>query len=262
MTEDGRRRRTSKRRIALFAVFAVTALFALTGCAAQATQGQAGGTNGVVDANNPQNISAAIQIMLLVTVLSLAPAILVMVTSFTRIIVVLSLVRNAIGIPQLPPNQVLIGLALFLTAFVMAPAIKTINSEAVQPYLNGTITQQEAFDRGETPLRTFMLKQTREQDLGLFLKLSGSEKPQTRDDVPTYVLVPAFTISELKTAFQMGFVMFVPFLIIDLVISSALLSMGMMMLPPVVVSLPFKILLFVLVDGWYLIVGSLVGSFN
>ena len=218
-------------------------------------------TAGGIDTQNPQNVSTAIQLLLLVTVLSMAPAILVMVTSFTRIIIVLSLVRNAIGIPQLPPNQVMIGLALFLTAFVMAPAIKQINNEAVQPYLNGTLTQQEAFDRGEAPLRTFMLKQTREQDLGLFLKLSGSEKPETIQDVPTYVLVPAFTISELKTAFQMGFVMFVPFLIIDLIVSSALLSMGMMMLPPVIVSLPFKILLFVLVDGWYLIIGSLVGSF-
>ncbi len=216
----------------------------------------------LLDTQNPQNTSAAIQILIMVTVLSLAPAILVMVTSFTRIIVVLSLVRNAIGIPQLPPNQVLIGLALFLTAFVMAPAIKTINEQAVQPYLNGTITQQEAFNRGESPLRVFMFKQTREQDLALFLKLSGQAKPETKDDIPTYALVPAFTISELKTAFQMGFIMFVPFLIIDLIVSSALLSMGMMMLPPVIVSLPFKILLFVLVDGWYLIVGSLVGSFN
>lgn len=239
------------------------AMVTLTGCvAATAPAAQAAPpTAGPIDTQNPQNVSTAIQLLLLVTVLSMAPAILVMVTSFTRIIIVLSLVRNAIGIPQLPPNQVMIGLALFLTAFVMAPAIKQINNEAVQPYLNGTLTQQEAFDRGETPLRTFMLKQTREQDLGLFLKLSGSEKPDTVDDVPTYVLVPAFTISELKTAFQMGFVMFVPFLIIDLIVSSALLSMGMMMLPPVIVSLPFKILLFVLVDGWYLIIGSLVGSF-
>ncbi|MCC7365469.1 MAG: flagellar type III secretion system pore protein FliP [Dehalococcoidia bacterium] len=214
-----------------------------------------------IDTQNPQNVSAALQILLMVTVLSLAPAILVMVTSFTRIIVVLSLLRTAIGIPQLPPNQVLIGLGLFLTVFVMAPAIKQINDEAIQPYMNGTLTQQEAYSRGEEPLREFMFKQTREQDLGLFLKLAGAEKPENRDEVPTYVLVPAFTISELKTAFQMGFVLFIPFLIIDLVVSSALLSMGMMMLPPVVVSLPFKILLFVLVDGWYLIVGSLVGSF-
>lgn len=254
----------SKRRraLVLLAVLSV-ALLTLTSCVAatdpnaQTAPQAAGG----IDTQNPQNVSTAIQLLLLVTVLSMAPAILVMVTSFTRIIIVLSLVRNAIGIPQLPPNQVMIGLALFLTAFVMAPAIKQINNEAVQPYLNGTLTQQEAFERGEAPLRTFMLKQTRQQDLGLFLKLSDTEKPETVDDVPAYVLVPAFTISELKTAFQMGFVMFVPFLIIDLIVSSALLSMGMMMLPPVIVSLPFKILLFVLVDGWYLIIGSLVGSF-
>ena len=251
-----------KRIFALVAVLSL-ALLTLTSCvAATAPAGQAAPQPaGGIDTQNPQNVSTAIQLLLLVTVLSMAPAILVMVTSFTRIIIVLSLVRNAIGIPQLPPNQVMIGLALFLTAFVMAPAIKHINNDAVEPYLNGTLTQQEAFDRGEAPLRTFMLKQTREQDLGLFLKLSGSEKPETIQDVPTYVLVPAFTISELKTAFQMGFVMFVPFLIIDLIVSSALLSMGMMMLPPVIVSLPFKILLFVLVDGWYLIIGSLVGSF-
>ncbi len=254
--------RAYRRRFFFVLMLLCVALLSLTSCAAQTTQGQAAPqTAGGIDTQDPQNVSTAIQLLLLITVLSLAPAVLVMVTSFTRIIVVLSLVRNAIGIPQLPPNQVMIGLALFLTAFVMAPAIKQINNEAVQPYLNGTITQQEAYDRGEGPLRAFMLKQTRQQDLGLFLKLSNSEKPETIDDVPTYVLVPAFTISELKTAFQMGFVMFVPFLIIDLIVSSALLSMGMMMLPPVIVSLPFKILLFVLVDGWYLIIGSLVGSF-
>ncbi len=256
-------RRHRRRRSLLLVVAFGLALVTLTSCAVEPTTStQPAQVSGpTISTQDPQNVSSAIQLLLLVTVLSLAPAILVMVTSFTRIIVVLSLVRNAIGIPQLPPNQVLIGLGLFLTAFVMAPAIKTINDEAVQPYLNGTITQQEAYDRGEAPLRAFMLKQTREQDLGLFLKLSNQPKPATVDDVPTYVLVPAFTISELKTAFQMGFVMFVPFLIIDLIISSALLSMGMMMLPPVIVSLPFKILLFVLVDGWYLIVGSLVGSF-
>ena len=249
----------SRRRIVLFAGLVALVALASAGCVAQtATQGDPVSA----PAQDPQNVSAGIQILLLVTVLSMAPAILVMVTSFTRVIVVLSLLRTAIGIPQLPPNQVLIGLALFLTAFVMAPAIKTINEDAVQPYLNGTITQEEAFSRGEAPLRTFMLKQTREQDLGLFLKLASTEKPATREEVPTYVLIPAFAISELKTAFQMGFVIFIPFLVIDLVVSSALLSMGMMMLPPVIVSLPFKILLFVLVDGWYLIVGSLVGSFN
>ncbi len=235
---------------------------ALTSCATSASAQGPVGTQIGIDPNNPQSTSSALQILLMVTVLSLAPAILVMVTSFTRIIVVLSLLRTAIGIPQLPPNQVMIGLALFLTAFVMAPAIKTINDEAVQPYLNGTITQQQAYENGEAPLRQFMLKQTREQDLALFLKMSKLPKPETREDIPTYVLIPAFTISELKTSFQMGFIMFIPFLIIDLVVSSALLSMGMMMLPPVAVSLPFKILLFVLVDGWYLIIGSLVGSFS
>ncbi len=253
-----RRRRS---RIALAVVLVVGAAVFFSGCAQTTTGQPAAPTTGGIDPQNPQNVSAALQILLFVTVLSLAPAILVMVTSFTRVIVVLSLVRNAIGIPQLPPNQVLIGLALFLTAFVMAPAIKKINEEAVQPYMNGQLSQQEALNRGEKPLRAFMLKQTREQDLGLFLKLSDTAKPANMDEVPTYVIVPAFTISELKTAFQMGFVMFVPFLIIDLVVSSALLSMGMMMLPPVIVSLPFKILLFVLVDGWYLIIGSLVGSF-
>ncbi len=252
--------RRSRRTLALAGVTVLAGLL-VAGCAVD-PNATAGTPTGQVDTTSPQNVSAGIQLLLLVTVLSIAPALLVMVTSFTRVIVVLSLLRTAIGIPQLPPNQVLIGLALFLTAFVMAPAIKTINEEAVQPYLNGTISQQEAYTRGEAPVREFMLRQTREQDIGLFLKMAGGEKPATKDDIPTYVIVPAFAISELKTAFQMGFVMFIPFLVIDLVVSSALLSMGMMMLPPVIVSLPFKILLFVLVDGWYLIVGSLVGSFN
>lgn len=247
-----------KRRVLKFTLLFGGSALLFSGCVAQT----ASGTPQVVDTQDPASVSAALQVLMLLTVLSLAPAILVMVTSFTRIIVVLSLVRNAIGIPQLPPNQVLVGLALFLSAFVMAPHLKTINEDALQPYFNGSITFEEAVVRAEAPLRTFMLKQTREKDLGLFLRLSGSERPESPEDVPTYVLVPAFTISELKTAFQMGFIIFVPFLVIDLVISSALLSLGMMMLPPVVVSLPFKILLFVLVDGWFLIVGSLVGSFG
>ncbi len=203
-----------------------------------------------------------IELLGLLTVMALAPAFLIMVTSFTRIIVVLSLVRNAIGVPQLPPNQVLLGLALFLSFFVMAPVFEEVNETALQPFLNGELSQGEAFEIGQEPLREFMFKQTREQDLGLFIKLSGMERPATPEDVPTHVLIPAFIISELKTAFQMGFIAFIPFLIIDIVVSSALLSMGMMMLPPVLISLPFKILLFVLVDGWFLIVGSLVGSFN
>lgn len=236
---------------------ATLAALGTAGCASEATNAQPG----TLPSQDPQLVATAVQLLLLLTVLSLAPAILVMVTSFTRIVVVLSLVRSAIGVPQLPPNQVLIGLSLFLTAFVMAPVIKTANDEALQPYLAGTISEQEALARAEAPLRTFMLKQTRESDLGLFLKIAGQPKPETPDDIPTHILIPAFTLSELKTAFQMGFVMFVPFLIIDLVVSSTLLSMGMMMLPPVVISLPFKLLLFVLVDGWSLIVGSLVGSF-
>lgn len=249
------------RMLILGGMLGVMAL-SLAACATSANAQSPSTQAPAIDTQNPQNVGSALQILILITVLSLAPAILVMVTSFTRIIVVLSLLRTAIGVPQLPPNQVMIGLALFLTVFVMAPAVKTINEDAVQPYLKGTITQQEAYSKGEAPLRTFMLKQTREQDLGLFMKLSQLPKPETRDQIPTYVLIPAFTISELKTSFQMGFVMFLPFLIIDLVVSSALLSMGMMMLPPVAVSLPFKILLFVLVDGWYLVVGSLVGSFS
>jgi len=254
-------RRPARRRLLLAAVALPSAILLFSGCVAQTTTGQPGSTP-TVDTQDPQNVSAAIQILLLVTVLSLAPAILVMVTSFTRTIIVLSLVRNAIGVPQLPPNQVLIGLSLFLAAFVMAPTVKDINDQAVQPYMTGTITQQEALTRAEMPIRTFMFSQVRESDVALFMKLAGQAKPQNAEEVPTYVLVPAFIVSELKTAFQMGFIVFVPFLIIDLVISSALLSMGMMMLPPVIVSLPFKILLFVLVDGWALIIGSLVGSFG
>ncbi len=212
-------------------------------------------------ASNPASAATGVQLLVLLTVVSIAPALLIMVTSFTRTIVVLSLVRNAIGVPSLPPNQVLLGLAFLLTVFVMAPVWKTVNSEALQPYLAGQLPQTEALHRAEGPVRKFMLAQTRESDLTLFVNLSREQRPNTVDDVPTYVVIPAFLVSELKTAFLMGFIIFVPFLVIDVVVSSALLSMGMMMLPPVVVSLPFKILLFVLVDGWGLIIGSLVSSF-
>ncbi len=214
-------------------------------------------------AGSPGEAGAAtgVQLLVLLTVLSLAPALLVMVTSFTRIVIVLSLVRNAIGVPQLPPNQVLLGIAFLLTVFVMAPVWTVVNEDALQPYLEGSLSQDEAIARAEEPVRRFMLAQTRESDLAFFVGLSQDERPATIDEVPTYVIIPAFILSELKTAFQMGFIIFVPFLIIDIVVSSALLSMGMMMLPPVVVSLPFKILLFVLVDGWGLIIGSLVASF-
>ncbi|GAB6173435.1 flagellar type III secretion system pore protein FliP [Paradesulfitobacterium aromaticivorans] len=207
-------------------------------------------------------LSNPLQIVLLLTALSVVPAVLILMTSFTRIIVVLSFVRNALGTQQLPPNQLLIGLALILTFFVMAPTWNQINTEALQPYLNKEISQTEALHKAEEPLRTFMFKQTRQKDLELFVGLARMERPQTYGDIPTYVLIPSFVISELKTAFQMGFAVFIPFLVIDMIVSSTLMSMGMMMLPPMMISLPFKILLFVLVDGWHLVVQSLVTSFK
>jgi flagellar biosynthesis protein FliP len=209
-----------------------------------------------------QQTSTSLQLLFMMTVLSLAPAILMLMTSFTRIIIVLSFVRNALGTQQLPPNQVLVGLAMFLTFFVMVPTWNQINTNALQPYMKNQITQTEALTKAEEPLRTFMFKQTREKDLELFVSLSKTERPKTYKDVPTYVLIPAFVISELKTAFQMGFAIFIPFIVIDMIVSSTLMSMGMMMLPPMMISLPFKLLLFVLVDGWHLVIQSLVTSFH
>jgi flagellar biosynthetic protein FliP len=206
--------------------------------------------------------AAALQFFLLLTILSLVPAILMMVTSFVRITIVLSFVRNAVGVPQLPPNQVLLGLALFLTFFVMAPTWQRINTDALQPYLANQLPAEQAFDKASEPLREFMFKQVRERDLALFIQIGNLPRPNTQADVPTYALVPAFMISELKTAFQMGFMVLVPFLVIDLVVSSVLMSMGMMMLPPATISLPFKLLLFVMADGWHLIVRSLITSFS
>lgn len=212
--------------------------------------------------NSPQGLATAIQIIILLTVLTLAPAILLMMTSFTRLVVVFSLLRQALGVQQAPPNQVIIGLALFLTFFVMSPALNRINDQALKPYMAGTLNQETAFTNAIDPLREFMLKNTREKDIELFLKLSKSETPKTKKDIPTLALIPAFVTSELKTAFQIGFLIYLPFLVIDMVVASVLMSMGMMMLPPVMISLPFKLMLFVLVDGWYLLVGSLVQSFN
>ncbi len=209
-----------------------------------------------------QQTSSSLQILMLMTVLSLAPALLMLMTSFTRIIIVLSFVRNALGTQQLPPNQVMVGLALFLSFFVMAPTWNQINTTAVQPYMKNQITQSEALAKAEEPLRVFMFRQTREKDLELFVGLSKMERPKTYREVPTYVLIPAFVISELKTAFQMGFAIFIPFIVIDMIVSSTLMSIGMMMLPPMMISLPFKLLLFVLVDGWHLVVQSLVTSFK
>jgi len=203
-----------------------------------------------------------IQILVLLTALALVPTMLIMTTSFTRIVIVFSFVRNALGTQQMPPNQILIGIALFLTIFIMSPVLDQINEEAIQPYLDDKITQEEAFENAEEPLKAFMLKQTREKDLALFIDLSRSEKPQKPEDVPITVLIPAFIISELRIAFQIGFVIYVPFLMIDFIVASILMSMGMMMVPPVMISLPFKILLFVMVDGWYLLTNSIVRSFN
>jgi flagellar biosynthesis protein FliP len=203
----------------------------------------------------------SLQLMIALTVLAMAPSILLMATSFTRIVVVLSLLRSAIGIPQLPPNQVLVSLALFLSLFVMSPVLARVNADAIQPYLAGTITQDKAFDAGIKPIRTFMLAQTNEAELTMFLDLAKRARPATADDVPLDVLLPAFLVSELKTAFTMGFLLFIPFIVIDLVVASTLMALGMMMVPPTQIALPFKLLLFVLVDGWALIVGSLVKSF-
>ncbi len=211
---------------------------------------------------DPQVVGTELQVLLLLTVLSLAPALLIMVTAFTRIVIVLSFVRSALALPQIPPNQVLIGLALFLTFFVMAPTWDQVNQNALQPYLNNQIDQQTAYERGIAPVREFLFNQTRERDLALFVKMAKLPRPENQDDVPTYVLVPAFIISELKTAFQMGVLIFIPFLVLDMVIASALMSMGMMMLPPSLVSMPFKLLLFVMVDGWHLVVRSLITSFG
>lgn len=214
------------------------------------------------ESSETQSLGIALQILLLLTVLSLAPAFIIMVTSFTRIMVVFSLLRHALATQQIPPNQILIGLALFLTFFVMAPTWEVIRKEALEPYLEGRITQEEAWQKGIEPLQAFMLRQTRKNDLALFVNLSRMEKPARPEDVPIHILIPAFIISELKTAFQIGFVLYIPFLVIDIVISSVIMSLGMFMLPPVMISFPFKILLFVLVDGWNLVVQSMVSSFR
>lgn len=211
---------------------------------------------------DPGHISVTLQILLLLTALALAPSILVMLTSFTRIIVVFSFLRHALGTQQSPPNQLLIGLALFLTAFIMAPVWKDINERALKPYMDGRIAQKVAIKKAMEPVRDFMFRQTREKDIMLFFKLSGSPKPEGPEDVPNHILIPAFIVSELRIAFQIGFLLYVPFLMIDMIVASVLMSMGMLMLPPVMISLPFKLLLFVLVDGWYLLVDSLVASFG
>jgi flagellar biosynthetic protein FliP len=209
-----------------------------------------------------EHVSSALQIVALLTLLSLAPAILVMLTGFVRIVIVLSFLRQAVGTQSMPPNQVIVSLALFLTFFVMLPTLREVNEQALEPYQRGEIGDTDALGRAYEPLRRFMLRQTREKDLALFVNASGIARPTTAADVPPQALLPAFLISELKTAFQMGFLIYIPFLILDMVVASVLTSMGMITLPPVVISLPFKLMLFVLVDGWNVLTGSLVQSFH
>lgn len=211
--------------------------------------------------SDAENVSTSVKLLLLLTILSLAPSILILMTCFTRIIIVLSFVRTSLATQQMPPNQVLIGIALFLTFFIMAPTFSEINEQALTPLFNEEIDLEEAYEKAALPLKEFMSKHTRQKDLALFLEYAKMDKPQSVEDIPLTALVPAFAISEIKTAFQIGFMIFIPFLVIDMVVASILMSMGMMMLPPVMISLPFKILLFVLVDGWYLVVKSLLQSF-
>lgn len=215
------------------------------------------------ESTSPQNYVDNIKLLIILTILTLLPSIIIMMTSFTRIIVVFSFLKNALGAQQSIPNQILIGLALFLTIFIMQPVYTEINNNAFKPFMENTITQDEAMEAGSKPLRQFMLKQTRQKDLELFIEASKLDKEEiTRDNIPLTVVIPAFAISELKTAFQIGFLLFIPFLIIDMVVASVLMSMGMFMVPPVMVALPFKLLLFVMVDGWYLMVKSLIMSFG
>lgn len=213
-------------------------------------------------ANQPAQVATALKIIGVMTILSLAPAILISMTSFTRIVIVLSFVRQAIGSNGAPPNQVIVSLALLLTFFVMAPVAREMDERALTPYMNEEITEREAFDRAMAPLRDFMFRQTREDDLRLFYAISETERPESRDEVPLHILVPSFMLSEIRTAFTMGFMLFLPFLVVDMAIASILMSMGMVMLPPAMISLPLKIMLFVLVDGWGLVIGSLARSFT
>ncbi len=208
-----------------------------------------------------KDVSVTLQILLLMTVLSLAPSLMIMTTSYLRLIIVFHFLKTAMGTPQMPPSQLLAGIALFVTFFIMAPTFNKINDTALQPLMNNEITTKEAYDRGIQPLRQFMFKNTREQDLQLFINLASMNRPSNQDDIPTYILIPSFVLSELRAGFIIGFFLFIPFIMVDMIVSSILLSMGMMMLPPMMISLPFKILLFILVDGWNLVIGSVVRSF-
>jgi flagellar biosynthesis protein FliP len=252
----------NRRRLGLLLMLAFV-VFVVAGCSS--TTGQSDISVKVGDgqaSNGNSQFALSLELLVAMTVLSLVPSILMLATSFTRIVVVLSLLRSAIGLPNLPPNQVITGLALFLTLFVMSPVFSQANNDALQPYMNNTIDQNTAIQRGIDPFRTFMLKETRSEDLQVFIDLSKEPRPATANDVSLEVLLPAFITSELKTAFTMGFLLYIPFLIIDLVVASALMSMGMVMVSPTQIALPFKLLLFVMVDGWVLVVQSLVRSFG
>ncbi len=248
------------RKTFLFFIIIIAIIFSIYGHSA--AQGIPKISIELDESDQPEDLSVALQILIILTVLSLAPAIIILLTSFIRIIIVFSFLRQAVGTHQMPPNQLLIGLALILTAFIMAPAIEQINQKAVQPYLAGEINQTQAYEAGINPLRDFMLRQTREKDLALFVSMANIPQPESPEDLPTHIIIPGFVISEMRIAFQIGFLLYIPFLVIDMVVASVLMSMGMLMLPPIMVSLPFKILLFVLVDGWYLIVKSVVMGFH
>ena len=217
---------------------------------------------GVGTADDPQEVATSLQILLLLTILALAPSIIIMTTAFVRIVVVLSFTRSALALQQTPPNQVIIGLALFLTFFIMAPTWKEVNEQALQPYMAGELGHEEAFTAAAEPVKDFMYRQTRPRDLRLFMQLGEEPRPEELADIPLHILIPAFVISELKTAFQMGFMLYVPFLVIDMIVASTLMAMGMLMLPPVMISLPFKVMLFVLVDGWNLVINSIISGFR
>lgn len=253
----GRRRRTE-----LIALFVFGLAFLLPHLCAGANLPLPSLQIGVGEAEGPEDVALVLQIIALLTVLTLAPAIMIMMTSFTRLIIVFHFLRQAIGTQQSPPNQVVAGLAMFMTVFIMTPVWQAINQQALTPYLAEEISFVEAFEKAKEPLQNFMMANTREKDLGLFIAAAGQARPQNRAEVSLLTLIPAFVISELKTAFIIGFVLYVPFLVIDMVVASVLLSMGMMMLPPVMISLPFKLMLFVLVDGWHLVTGSLIKSFG
>lgn len=236
--------------------------FALLAPSLSAAVGLPTVTLGVTDAQTPQQISTALQVLLVLTIISVTPGIILMTTCFTRIVIVLGFLRQALGTQNMPPTQIILGLSLFLSFFIMSPTLNEINQTALQPFMAEEIGQGEALEKAIIPMRKFMLSQVREEELGLLIELTLDSEPVNENDVPTMTLIPAFMLSELKRSFQMGFMIFIPFLVIDMIVASILMSMGMMMLPPVIISMPFKLLLFVLVDGWNLIVGSLIKSFG